>query len=882
MGALTTDHGPMTRAHFRTSAQIGMQAAQALAHAHDQGVVHRDIKPANLILDGQGKIWITDFGLARFHEQAGMTLSGDLLGTLRYMSPEQALAKPALIDHRTDIYSLGATLYELLTLQPAFAGDDRQELLRQIAFDEPRLARRQNKALPAELETILAKAMEKSPADRYGTAQELADDLERFLEDKPIKARQPTLLHKVNKWARRHLALVATFALASAALVLAVAVVSTLAAFRIAEARHETELHLHERDEQARTLERENYTHSVALAYREWFGNNVGNAEMLLDKCPPPLRGWEWSYCKRLCHLQLLTFGSRGPRLAGLAFDGRRLAAAGEDGMLRLWDVKSKDLIFAVRFGDADRQVGGLPSHGNWLALSEEGQCLAVCAPGQVLVLNVVTGQRLMKPLRHDGVTCVAFSPDGRHLASASLNGTVQLWDLQADGRRPKTLRGHGSNVFGVAYSPNGTLLATTSFDGTLKLWDLQTDKEVRTLRGHERGLYCVAFSPDGRRLVSTSADSTAKMWEVATGQELFSFRGHTSFVRGVAFSPNGQRIATCAEDNAIKVWDARDGRELFTLRGHTNFVVLLAFSTDGQRLASASHDGTVKIWDAIRDHETLTLGKHGDWVRRVAFSGDGTRIWTESDRLRLRDAATGEAIDSANAGEEAGILSGARALSRGMFGTVVSSPDDRLIASCGNAGTISVQDARTRQPLMSLRTDSGHVYGMVFSPDSRRLAALGGNGAVKLWDAATGQLLPRTWRAWNLDPSQSYLMGTLSNGLAFSPDGQRIAAAGGSWDHGQVIIWDVLTGKKLHTLEGHALMVNSIAFSPDGSRLASGSNDGTIKLWDVDKGQEVLTLRGHHSGVLCVAFSPDGHKIASGSIDHTAKVWDATPLAEP
>ena len=209
---VSTEHSIKSAAYFRTVARLGMQAAEVLEHAHQLGVVHRDIKPANLLLDVRGNLWITDFGLAHCQSQVGLTMSGDLVGTLRYMSPEQALAKRLLIDHRTDIYSLGVTLYELLTLQHAFAGRDREEVLRQITFEEPRSPRRLNKAIPVELETIVLKAMEKSPGARYATAQELADDLQRFLEDKPIKAKRPTLVQWVQKWARRHRPMVAAAA----------------------------------------------------------------------------------------------------------------------------------------------------------------------------------------------------------------------------------------------------------------------------------------------------------------------------------------------------------------------------------------------------------------------------------------------------------------------------------------------------------------------------------------------------------------------------------------------------------------------------------------------------------------------------------------------
>jgi eukaryotic-like serine/threonine-protein kinase len=221
---LPSTSGP---AFFRTVARFGLQAAEALEHAHQLGVVHRDIKPGNLLLDTSGQLWVTDFGLAQFQSDAALTLTGDLVGTLRYMSPEQALARRGLVDHRTDLYSLGATLYELLTLEPAFGGYDRQELLRQIAFDEPRPPRRQNRATPFDLETIVLKAMAKRVEDRYATAQELADDLRRFLDQKPIRARRPAPWERAAKWARRHRAVVGS-ALALLLLLLVGFAVSTV------------------------------------------------------------------------------------------------------------------------------------------------------------------------------------------------------------------------------------------------------------------------------------------------------------------------------------------------------------------------------------------------------------------------------------------------------------------------------------------------------------------------------------------------------------------------------------------------------------------------------------------------------------------------------
>ncbi len=245
IAGLSTDSPKRSVEHFRTVARLGIQAAEALDHAHQMGIVHRDVKPANLLVDDSGRLWVTDFGLAQMQSDTNLTMTGDLVGTLRYMSPEQALAKRVVVDHRTDVYSLGATLYELLTLEPAFDGRNRQELLRQIAFEEPQRLRRLNRAVPVELEIIVAKALEKNPADRYATAQELADDLQRFLLDKPIQSRRPSLVRRARKWMLRNQAMVWSAAVAVVVVVaalVAATVVSSWQAVRAGEAQRRAEV----------------------------------------------------------------------------------------------------------------------------------------------------------------------------------------------------------------------------------------------------------------------------------------------------------------------------------------------------------------------------------------------------------------------------------------------------------------------------------------------------------------------------------------------------------------------------------------------------------------------------------------------------------------
>jgi WD40 repeat protein/serine/threonine protein kinase len=566
VAALSTERSTRSAAFFRTVAHLGVQAAEALEYAHQMGVIHRDIKPGNLMVDATGRLWVTDFGLARLGTDPGLTMTGDLLGTLRYMSPEQALGQRVVVDHRTDLYSLGVTLYELLTLERAYGGHDRQEVLRQIALEEPPPPRRLNKAVPGELETIVLKAMAKSPEERYATAQELADDLRRWLEDKPIRARRPSLRQRGVKWARRHRTVVRAAVVVAALAVVALAV-STLLIWR-AQGRTEAA---------NRELQTNLYFKNIALAEREWSVNNLARMNLLLAECPKELRGWEWYYLKRLPHggLPPLRHG-RAVMSVAISPDGQRIASSSNDGFVILW--------------------------------------------------NAQTGQKLFPGFKgHEGVAqTVAFSPDSRLLATGGTDptgthpppGTVKVWDAKT-GQLLRQLKGHSNMVVGIAFSPDGQRLASVSWvrrneempsRGEMKIWDVTTGNLLLTVPGHESLMNCVAFSPDGKRLATSgSQDTTVKIWDAQTGEEQRTFRGHNHKVQCVAFSPDGKRLAWGSTDSTVKVWDIPERRAeavnplIHTLRGHTGWVLSVAFSPDGQQIASASSDGTVRVWKAPR-----------------------------------------------------------------------------------------------------------------------------------------------------------------------------------------------------------------------------------------------------------------------------------------
>ncbi len=815
------------------AARLAEALARAMHAVHARGIVHRDLKPANVLLafegSGEGSRLndatpkIADFGLAKsLGEADGPTLSGSVLGTPSYMAPEQARGQNGAVGPATDVYALGAVLYELLTGRPPFRAASAMDTVMQVLNDDPVPPRRLQPTVPADLETICLKCLRKVPAHRYGSAGQLADDLGRFVRGEPITARPAGLLERGGKWARRRPAAAALLVVSALALALltggALLYHARLgAALRVAEATAEqgrqrlVRLHV---ARGARLLEA-----GDRLAALPWFAEALRLSEGHEDE--------------ELAHRVRLAVALRqAPRL------------------VQLWD-HAAPVRFAVLSADGRRALTAGDDH-------------------TARVADTATGAAVGPELRHDrAVTAADLAPDGARAVTVDAGGTVRLWD-PASGRVVAVLREKGAAVRGAAFAPAGRVLLTAA-GSAVHLWDARSGAALGAALSHDAPVVHAAFSADGTLVLSVAEDQAVRFWDAATRAALGEPVRHGAAVLHAAFAPDGRRAATAGADGTVRLWDVPErpanrprylmnwgpiGRTVPVFK-HGAAVARVAFSPDGKRLLTAGADQTAGLWDVASGARLARLASRGS-IRTAGFSADGRRIVLagENNLARFWDGATGEPV-------------GAPLRHNGTVLAAAMHPGGRLVLTAACDGLARLWDVGPEAPPPSADPAAAAAPGDGRWPsgDGRRVVAREGDYGARLLEAATGQPLGPPLRH-----------GSAVLYAAFAPDGRRVVTA---CDDNLARIWDGETGELLAPPLEHASSIVFAVFSPDARWVVTAAADQTARVWDARTGEPITPPLAQPAAVRAAELGADGRLRLSGA-DGSVRELDLSPDPRP
>jgi serine/threonine protein kinase/WD40 repeat protein/Tfp pilus assembly protein PilF len=884
--------------YFRSVSRVGIQIAEALAYAHQQGILHRDIKPSNLLLDTNGTLWVTDFGLAKAADSDDLTRTGDIVGTVRYMAPERFQGKA---DPRNDIYGLGITLYEMLTLQPAFEDTDRARLIERVAREEPSRPRKIDPRIPRDLETIVLKAIAKEPGRRYATAEAMAEDLRRFLADRPIRARRASSLEKAWRWCRRN-PVDAVLMGSVAALVLALTIGLSVALL-LRKERNEALANL----ERAESAEQRLYDeHNLAMASghlaaaraARWSGK-VGQRFTSLEELaaaaerqPSPelrleLRN-EAIACLTLTDLRLAKSWDGFPTgTKCLAFDSevKHYARSDSRGNISVRTVEEDRKVASLEGPGTHAYVLKFSPDGKFLAAiyhklqptglyiwdlgrSKEILCLAlrggmdfspdsrrvvVGDHGSVRFYDLASGKEEKRLTMGQGDYAFAFDPTGRLIAVANTNpNCVQIFDLIAN----KVMMTF-PNQYLPSWSSDGRLLATGCSDERIYIWDALSGKQRQVLSGHDSLGTVFAFNHRGDLLASTSWDGTLRLWDALTGRQLLSKEGGRSNVLP-QFSSNDQLLACTTKGSKIELWEVATGSVVCqTFTRPSDYVIdWTDLSPDGRLLASASGDG-VRLWDLHADREAafLPIGV----TRSVFFHPTEGALITSGDRGVFRWPIN---PNSSPPNEEIQVGPPERlGQSGGTWDACLDRDGHKLAVAERNRGRGLVLDLGKKNESILLGNHP-NIARIAISPDDRWVATAtwwGDNSVTKIWDARSGRLVR--------DLPAQILEGDAT--VAFSPDGRWLVTGGrgyrfwevGSWEPGRFI-------EKEHDSFG------AMAFSWDGKILAILKSSRYVQLIDVDTGSELAGFEASQN-ITHLCFSLDGSRLAAGCSHQVTHVWD-------
>ncbi len=512
-------------------------------------------------------------------------------------------------------------------------------------------------------------------------------------------------------------------------------------------------------------------------------------------------------------------------------------------------------------------------------------------------VFNAALAERWVSSYQQSDSMHLAFSSDGKRLASVIDDNTVRIWDIYT-GNEIKILQGDNNGINSISFSHDGKRLASGSDDGTVMIWDVESDRKLTTFKGHDENIDCVAFSPDSKILASASRDNTIRLWNIENDSELIIFEGHTKPVRSVSFSPDSKRLVSGSDDGTVRIWDIESKQQISVLEGHTEPVCSVSFSLDGNIMRSVSRfSGTIRSWNIRSKQQISMLEGRAEILHSASFSPDSKQLASVSRKgiVQIRNIESGKkltvlkgdinSITSVSFNSDGKMLAiagkgtirlldikngGTSTIFKGHTGPVRSvafNPDGTWLASGSTDNTARLWNIKSGKEQNVFMGHASYVNSVAFSPNGTSLASSSKDTTIRLWDIKSG--------------NESGIFKEHSapvNSVSFSSDGTRLASASGSIFSSRdntVRLWDTVNGKEQAIFKGHTSYVKSVAFSPDGALLASGSGDKTVRLWDIANRKKLAIFKGHTSYVRSVAFSPDGALLASGSVDGTVRLWD-------